>query len=78
MKDPTIEMTEVKGSSNIAAMGYDKETSTMRVRFHGGREYDYHGVPLAIFQRVCVSESVGRAFIRDVRKAYDGRRVGQQ
>lgn len=36
-------------SSNIWGANYDKKSGKMRVRFQGGSEYEYDGVPPAIF-----------------------------
>lgn len=36
-------------SSNIWGANYDKKNGKMRVRFQGGSEYEYDGVPPAIF-----------------------------
>ncbi len=32
-------------SSNVASIGYDPETSTLEVEFHGGGLYEYYRVP---------------------------------
>ncbi len=36
-------------SSNVWGANYDPKSGKMKVRFHGGSEYEYDGVPQAIF-----------------------------
>ena len=36
-------------SSNVWGANYDQRSGRMRVRFHGGSEYEYDGIPPAIF-----------------------------
>jgi len=54
-----MEMKEIK-SSAIAAIGHDGET--LRVRFQGGREYDYPGVSAEAFTDLLNAESAGQHF----------------
>jgi len=37
-------------SSNVWGANYDQRTGRMRVRFHGGSEYEYDDIPPAIFR----------------------------
>lgn len=61
-----IEMQPVS-SSQIESMGYDASTSTMRVRFTSGGEYEYSGVPEEVFQSVVGAGSVGAAFNAEIK-----------
>ncbi|QOV10908.1 KTSC domain-containing protein [Viridibacillus arvi] len=45
-------------SSNLAAVGYDAGSRTLRIRFHSGT-YDYYGVPLSVYQGLMNSSSKG-------------------
>ena len=37
-------------SSNVREVGYEATTRVLRVRFHSGRCYDYHGVPIHLYE----------------------------
>lgn len=54
-------------SSQIQSMGHDPETSSMRVQFHNGAEYEYQGVPAEVFESVSGSGSVGAAFNAEIK-----------
>lgn len=54
-----FEMSQVEGSSNLVAHGYDPETETLRVEFKGGSKYDYHGVPKEMHQAFLEAPSSG-------------------
>lgn len=53
-------MREVR-SSNIDAIGHDKESKTLAVRFKGGQTYHYQDVPHEVYMQVISSESIGGA-----------------
>jgi hypothetical protein len=46
-------------SSNVAARGYESETSTLGVRLLDGSEYLYFGVPEDIFVSLQAATSIG-------------------
>lgn len=56
-----IQMNKVK-SSNIEALGYDEENQVLRVRFQGGRMYDYLAVSPEEKDALLKAESIGRHF----------------
>lgn len=39
-------------STNVAAVGYDRTTCTMRVAFQSGGLYDYYDVDPALFEQM--------------------------
>lgn len=49
-------------SSNIASIGYDEATQTLEIEFHGGGIYQYHGVPINIYQGLMSASSHGHFF----------------
>ena len=55
-------------SSHVDAVGHDPATNTMRVRFKGGRIYDYENVHEAHFEELLKSGSPG-AHIRQKRQS---------
>lgn len=54
------------GSTNVHSVGYDADTRTMEVEFHGGGVYRYHNVPAEVHRRVVDSKSVGGALASHV------------
>ena len=46
-------------SSNIAAVGYDRESQTVQVEFIGGSTYLYKGVTESEFDNLRTAPSVG-------------------
>ena len=62
-------------SSNIADVGYDKDTSTLRVRFNNGRTYDYEGVSEGTFHALVNAGSVGRQFAATIKNQYPTQEV---
>lgn len=56
---PGIKMIPVK-SSNVASIGYDEKTRTLRVEFLSGREYDYGAVRPEEWEGLKESASVGK------------------
>lgn len=64
-------------SSNLAAVAYEPETSTLGIRFVNGGEYRYFGVPEEIFIGLQSASSVGSYFDQYVKKAgYSYSKVG--
>lgn len=62
-----IEMIHVS-SSNLRSVGYDNQTQTLRIEFHGGGTYDYYDVPLHVFSGLMNAGSKGHyhhAYIKD-------------
>jgi hypothetical protein len=62
-------------SSDLRAVGYDELTSLLEVRFHDGRVYHYHGVPLHVFHALLEAPSKGRHFNAEIRRKYRAVRV---
>jgi hypothetical protein len=64
-------------STTVSAVGYDRETNTLGVRFQNGTEYHYFGVPEEIFVGLQSAGSVGSYFDQCVKKpGYAYTRVG--
>src|SRR5271166_2170700 len=66
-----MEMIPVEGSSNIAAIGYDAETQTLRIRFSERRlksgrvpstTYEVGGIPREAYEELLAAESKGTHF----------------
>ena len=56
-------------SSNIISIGYEEETETLEVEFHGGRVYQYYGVPNHIHRDLMSADSHGGFLDSHVKKA---------
>jgi hypothetical protein len=70
---PVIEMREVE-SSQIAAIGHDRETNTLAIRFPPKKStgvsdvYHYKNVGAEMFAEFLVAESHGSFFIQRIKK----------
>lgn len=63
-------------SSNIAAVGYDAQSSVLFVRFHSGaRVYSYRGVPASVYRAFLAAPSKGRFLAQFVKGRYPYARV---
>jgi len=62
-------------SSNIEAIGYDKETETLRVWFKAGSVYDYEKVPEHIFESFKNAISVGTYFATIIKGNYQHKKI---
>lgn len=57
-------------SSNLKSIYYDKETSTLEVRFNGSGEYHFFDVPEIVYQKFYNSASKGKFFAENVKNKY--------
>lgn len=57
-------------SSNIERIGYDFNTSTLRVEFKSNRTYDYSNVPENVFNELRNASSVGSYHARNIKNLY--------
>ena len=62
-------------SSNIAAIGYDKNSSTLGIQFNNGGEYEYDNVPKSVFDAFLVASSHGRFFHANIKDVYGFRKI---
>jgi hypothetical protein len=64
-------------STNLAAVGYKKGTSELRVEFlKSGAVYQYDGVPEGVYNEIITGSSAGEAFDSLVKKGgYAYRRI---
>ena len=63
----SMEMIPVN-SRNIASVGYDAESATLRVQFLKGSSYDYQGVPMEVYEGLLAAASKGDYFNNVIRK----------
>jgi hypothetical protein len=62
-------------SSNLASVGYNPWTGVLEIEFHGGRVYQYFGVPFAIYAGLMAAESHGSFFHAYLRSSFQYRRI---
>lgn len=78
-EDNSIDLSPVK-SSQIAKIGYDPETNTAAIQFHGkgdadGSVYYYDGVSQKEFDSLKGAESIGKAFGAGLKKSTKFRKI---
>ena len=56
-------------SSSIAAIAYQRSTSTLSLRFQRGYEYSYFSVPESVFHELLSANSKGQYFNARIRNA---------
>lgn len=69
-----IEMIAVD-SSNVDSIGFDPDTSTLRVRFHNGGVYEYDGVPEETFSEFMAASSLGKFLHQYIKGIYPFRKI---
>lgn len=62
-------------SSSIALIGYEADSLTLRVVFHDGKTYDYHGVPQEISNQFLYSPSKGQFYIKFIKGRFNPIRI---
>lgn len=63
-------------SSNLRSIGYDASSQTLEVEFHDGGVYQYHGVPLRVYEDLMRSDSLGQFLHRNVKGNYGQSKLG--
>lgn len=58
---------KVKGSSNIAEIGYDFDNKTLEILFHNGKIYQYWPVSGNLWEQFYTAESKGSFFAKCIR-----------
>ncbi len=65
-------------SSNISAVKYDPEDSTLYVVFTSGGHYSYAGVPQDVYDSLMEAESVGKFFHASIRNAFQAKKMEEE
>jgi NTP pyrophosphatase (non-canonical NTP hydrolase) len=66
--EKTAEATHELKSSNIKAVGYNKENKSLDVAFHSGGNYTYKDVPKSLFDRIKRVKSPGKFFHKHIKR----------
>jgi len=57
-------------SSNITSIGYDEDSGTLEVEFHGGAVYQYFDVPFAVYDGLMEADSQGKYLAQHIKGQY--------
>jgi hypothetical protein len=57
-------------SSNLHSVGYDESTNTLEIEFNSGGIYQYHNVPLDVYQGLMNAPSHGKYFHAHIKGIY--------
>jgi len=57
-------------SSNVAAVGYDEDSSTLQVEFNNGGTYQYFDVSVHLFEGLRDADSVGGFLAANIKGSY--------
>lgn len=58
-------------SSNIAAIGYDKEAHILEIEFHHGAIYQYVDVPEKVYEELMSSPAKGAYFMNEIKSKFE-------
>lgn len=72
-----MRMVLITDSTNIAAVGYSKNKSVLRVRFHDGSEYEFDAVPRTQFLVLMDAPSIGAHFAAHIKGQYQTWRLNK-
>lgn len=62
-------------SSNLWSVGYDPISQTLEVEFRNGSDYQYFGVPQAVYNGLMAAPSHGRYHYYNIRYGYNYQRI---
>jgi hypothetical protein len=62
-------------SSNIASIGYDKNTNTLEVEFNSGDIYQYYSVPEEVYNGLMNASSHGRYLNQNIKGKYQYQQI---
>ena len=62
-------------STNVQSFRYDPDTEELQVRFVGGRQYRYAGVPAVLADQMDQADSVGKFFAEEIKGQYETERM---
>ena len=62
-------------STSLKSVGYEPDTQTLEVEFHGGRVYQYSEVPPRRYRELLEAESAGRYMNREIKGVYPSTHV---
>ncbi len=57
-------------SSNITSIGYDEDSGTLEMEFHGGAVYQYFDVPFIVYDGLMEADSHGKYLAKHIKGQY--------
>lgn len=57
-------------SSNLVSIGYEPDSETLEVEFKTSGIYQYFNVPLFMYERLMLADSIGKFFNAEIKHAY--------
>ena len=57
-------------SANLVSIGYDPDSETLEVEFTKSGVYQYFNLPLFIYERLMIADSIGKFFNAEIKNAY--------
>jgi hypothetical protein len=69
-----VDLQKIK-STNLAAVGYDKHSQTLRILFLAGAAYDYEQVPQGLYAALMAAQSKGEFFREHIKDQYRFRKI---
>ncbi len=63
-------------SSNLASVGYDRDSQTLEIEFLSGPIYQYYNFPENLYDELMRASSKGKFFYHNIRNAYPYSRIG--
>jgi len=63
-------------STNLASVGYDPTSRTLRIEFRNGGVYEYHDVPEAEYQGLMSASSKGSYHHQNIKGHYSYSKIG--
>jgi len=57
-------------SSNVASVGYDKESSTLEIEFNNGAVYQYFDVSEHVYESLLGADSIGGYLAKHIKGTY--------
>jgi hypothetical protein len=62
-------------SNNLRSVGYDAQHQVLEIQFHAGGIYQYHEVPVKVYNELMTASSKGSYFERNIKHKYQERRM---
>ena len=57
-------------STNIASIGFDKDSATLEIEFLNGSVYQYFDVPMSVYSELMNAGSHGRYLAQNIKGVY--------
>jgi hypothetical protein len=63
-------------SSNLRAVGYDRDVAVLEIQFQTGSVYQYLGLPESVYRALMAASSKGSFFNANIKGCFPYRQVG--